>query len=466
MSKPPALSRGWFGWCELEDDAMAMPASTIAAATGQILCEERGVWHDFVLPNGKPLRVLENINLVVKAQEVVALLGPSGCGKSTILRILAGLMRPTRGDVRYHDQPLHGLNPGAAIVFQSFALYPWMTVTENIGAVLKAAGLGRAEVMERTDRVIRLVGLSGFEEAYPRELSGGMKQRIGMARALSVDPEILLMDEPFSQVDALTAESLRAEVLDIWGAKSHSLSSILMVSHDIKEVVYMADRIVILGTNPGRVRTVVDNRLPRPRDYRSPNVLALVDHLYEIITRAEMPDVPVPAPSAGQFLIEPLPEATSSEIIGLLEYLDARGGKEDVFRIASDTNREFGRVITVVKAAELLDFVDTPKRMVILEPTGQRFVKANAIERKTVWREQLLKLRLFRDVYEVIQRQPNQEIDRDFLLETFVINMPQENYETLFNTFIRWARFGELFAYDETTQIISLQREAVEMGGL
>src|SRR5262249_28480917 len=162
------------------------------------------------------------------------------------------------------------------------ALYPWMTVTENIRVVLTAAGLPSAEVAERAERVIRLVGLAGFEEAYPRELSGGMKQRIGMARALSVDPEILLMDEPFSQVDALTAESLRAEVIDIWSAKSRHLSSILMVSHDIKEVVYMADRIVILGANPGRIRTVVKNDLSRPRDYRSPGVLALVDRIHEI----------------------------------------------------------------------------------------------------------------------------------------------------------------------------------------
>ncbi len=434
-----------------------MTTSPAVKPAHQTLCEVRHVWHDFILPSGQTLRVLEDINLAVKDHEVVALLGPSGCGKSTILRILAGLIRPTRGDVLYHGEPLHGLNPGVAIVFQSFALLPWMTVTENIQTVLKAAGLGQAEVVERAERTIRLVGLSGFEEAYPRELSGGMKQRIGMARALSVEPEILLMDEPFSQVDALTAESLRAEVLDIWGTQSRSLSSILMVSHDIKEVVYMADRIVILGTNPGRVRTVVENKLPRPRDYRSPAVLALVDQLHEIITRTEMPDVPAPVAQQALAMIEPLPEATSSEIVGLLEYLDAREGKEDVFRIASDTNREFGRLITVVKAAEMLDFVDTPKRMVVLEPDGLRFVRATAEERKKIWRDQLLKIRLFRDVYEVIKREPSHEIDRELLLETIILNMPQENYEKVFNTFIRWARFGDLLAYDENTEIISLQ---------
>src|SRR5262249_13257061 len=250
------------------------------------------VTHEFMLPNGQPLRVLEDVTLAVGSNEIVALLGPSGCGKSTVLRILAGLIRPTQGDVLDHHEPLRGLNPGVAVVFQSFALYPWMTVTENIQTVLIAARLASAQVKERTRQAIRMVGLSGFEEAYPRELSGGMKQRIGMARALAVDPELLFMDEPFSQVDALTAESLRAEVVDIWSARHSRLSSILMVSHDIKEVVYMADRIIILSANPGRVRTIVANRLPRPRDYKSPEVLALVDHLHDIITGSELPDEP------------------------------------------------------------------------------------------------------------------------------------------------------------------------------
>src|SRR3984957_7239986 len=215
------------------------------------LCEIRGVSHEFALPNKKALKVLEDVGLAVHKSEVVALLGPSGCGKSTILRILAGLIRPTRGEVLYHGAPLEGLNPGAAIVFQSFALLPWMTVAQNIEIVLRAAGKGAEEIRERVASVIRTVGLIGFENSYPRELSGGMKQRVGMARAFSLTPEILFMDEPFSQVDALTAQSLRAEVLDIWAA-SKSGSSILMVSHDIGEVAYMADRIVVLAANPRR----------------------------------------------------------------------------------------------------------------------------------------------------------------------------------------------------------------------
>lgn len=432
--------------------------SAVAEAT-RTLCEARHVSHDFLLPNGQRLRVLENVSVTVSANEVVALLGPSGCGKSTILRMMAGLIKPSEGEILYHDQPLQLLNPGVAIVFQSFALYPWMTVTGNVKVALEAIGLGGREIAERAGHAITRVGLAGFEHAYPRELSGGMKQRVGMARALAVDPEILFMDEPFSQVDALTAESLRAEVLDLWAAKERSLSSILMVSHDIKEVAFMADRIVVLGGAPARVRTVVRNDMPRPRDYRAPELLRLVDRLYEIITGSELPDLPAgagpPKPQTG--LVEPIPAVSAGEIVGLLEYLDVRGGQDDVFRIAAATNREFGRVIMVVKAAEMLDFVDTPKRTVILEPLGKRFVRASADERKAIWREQLLSLALVREIYKSLKRQRKHRVERDFILETIVICMPQENYEQVFETVLGWARFGDLFQYDEATGIISLE---------
>jgi NitT/TauT family transport system ATP-binding protein len=435
--------------------ATLSPAPPETPSPVKALGELSHVYHEFPLPNGKPLLVLEDINLTVQPNEVMALLGPSGCGKSTILRILAGLIEPTRGTVLYHGQALHGLNPGVAIVFQSFALYPWMTVAENVQAVLKARGRSREEIADKTEHVIRMVGLSGFEDAYPRELSGGMKQRIGMARALSVDPEILLMDEPFSQVDALTAESLRAEVLDIWGAKERNLSTILLVSHDIKEVAYMADRIVILGHNPGRVRTVVSNSLPRPRDYRSQQLMGLVDYLHDIITRNEMPDVPPPTPAQAARVYEPLPDVLPSEILGLLEYLDARGGKEDVYRIASDTHREFGQVIMVVRAAEMLDLVDTPKRMVVLDPDGQLILKATGEERQNIWRDHLLRLRLYRDVMDALQREGRHGLDGEFALELMVMNMPQENYERMFRTFIAWGRYGNLFSYDEHTDKIT-----------
>jgi NitT/TauT family transport system ATP-binding protein len=409
-----------------------------------VLCETRHVSHDFKLPNGQPRRVLDDINIAIRSGEVIALLGPSGCGKSTILRVFAGLIQPTQGEVWYHGEPLQGLNPGVAIVFQSLALFPWLTVTQNIRYVLQAAHVAADHVARRAEEAIRKVGLAGYEEAFPRELSGGMKQRVGIARALALDPEILFMDEPFSQVHALTAESLRAEVIEIWSEEGRNPRSILMVSHDIKEAVYMADRIVVLSANPGRVRTIVENPLPRPRDYRSPEFAKLVDQLHDIITGHDMPELP-----AEEMAVEPLPEASASEIVGLLEYLDAHGGKEDVFRIAADTHREFGRVMAVVKAAEMLNFVDTPRRLVVLEPDGRQFVKAEAQERKALWREELLKLRLFREMKEILERAPAHAVDRDFVLEQIILRMPQENYEKIFETFVRWARYGELFAYDE-----------------
>ncbi|MEI7743203.1 MAG: diguanylate cyclase [Chloroflexota bacterium] len=285
------------------------------AAAEAPICQLKGVQKSFDRGTGKPLRVLEDVSLDIRPNEVLCLIGPSGCGKSTILRIFAGLLPPTRGEVRYHGERQQGLNPGVSIVFQGFALYPWMTVEENVRTVLRAKNMPEGDVRKRADRAITLVGLEGFEEAYPRELSGGMKQRVGMARALSTDPELLFMDEPFSQVDALTAEGLRAEILDIWKDRGTNPSSILMVSHDIKEVAYMADRIVVLSANPGRVRTIVENPLSRPRDARSPEFLRLVDQLHDIITSAELPDIHITTlgPSLAPDAVEPLPSAQSAD---------------------------------------------------------------------------------------------------------------------------------------------------------
>jgi NitT/TauT family transport system ATP-binding protein len=434
-----------------------MTAATEAAVqpTTETLCETRNVTHDFVLPNGSKLRVLEDVSVAIKPSEVVALLGPSGSGKSTILRILAGLIRPTQGEVFYRGRQVSGLTPGVGIVFQSFALYPWLTVTENVDVVLHAAGLPIDEIRARCEKVIRTVGLAGFEEAYPRELSGGMKQRLGIARALSINPEILFMDEPFSHVDALTAEGLRAEVIDLWAPKDSNPSSILMVSHDINEVVYMADRIIVLTSHPGRVRTVVNNPLQRPRDQRSPESERLVEYLHEIITGTEMPDLPVSAPARAR--IESLPRTTTSEIIGLLEYLHTHGGIGDIFEMAAETDHEFGHMMAITKAAEMLRLVDTPKQDVVLTAEGRRFVKADTEEQKRIWREQLLKLRLFQDVYGLLTQQPDHAVSADIVRELIILAMPREDYQTIFDTMVRWARFGNLFAYEEDADRLSLQ---------
>ena len=364
-----------------------------------------------------------------------------------------GLAAPIAGETLYHGRPLAGINPGVGFVFQSFALFPWMTVSQNLEAALRPLGIPADEIRARATRVIGIVGLKGFEEAYPRELSGGMKQRVGIARALSLDPEMLFMDEPFGQVDALTAESLRAQVLDIWSATDSNPSSIVMVSHDIKEVVNMADRIVVLGAKPGRVRTIVENTLPRPRDERSSDFGRLVDKLHDIIVGSEMPDTA--APTTAQ--VEPLPSAVASDVVHLVEYLEARGGRDDVFRIASETRREYGELIAAVNAAELLELVDTPHHTVVLETLGRRFARAAETERKEIWRNQLRRLALFKQVEEAILRAPSHRVDADFVRETIVMTLPHEHFDRTFAVFISWARYGDLFAYDEVAQTVQAQ---------
>ncbi|WP_291270953.1 nitrate/sulfonate/bicarbonate ABC transporter ATP-binding protein [Geothrix sp.] len=420
------------------------------------ICELKAVQKSFDRGNGNMLRVLEDINLDIRPNEVLCLIGPSGCGKSTILRIFAGLIDPSKGDVRYHGARLETLNPGVSIVFQGFALYPWMTVEENVRTVLRAKGMPEEEVRSRANRAITLVGLEGFEEAYPRELSGGMKQRVGMARALSVDPEILFMDEPFSQVDALTAEGLRAEILDIWEDAERNPSSILMVSHDIKEVVYMADRIAVLSANPGRVRTIVDNPLPRPRNMRSPEFLRLVDQLHDIITSTELPDIQVTTvePSLEPDVVEPLPSAQSTDILGLMEYLETQGGSSELFQVVAATHVAFEKVLSSVKAAEMLDLVDTPKRMVLLTPLGTRFIRAGMEERKEIWKERLLDLKLFRVIRDMLEFHEG-KLPREEVLAEIHSRLPMENPDLTFETLVAWGRFGELFAYREERGVLT-----------
>ena len=429
---------------------------TVNAETA--ILELRGIQKSFDRGTGKLLRVLEDINLDIRTNEVLCLIGPSGCGKSTIMRIFAGLIEPTKGQVRYRGKKQEGLNPNIAIVFQGFALYPWMTVEANVENVLKAKGLDPAEIKDKTNRAIRMVGLEGFEEAYPRELSGGMKQRVGMARALSVDPEILFMDEPFSQVDALTAEGLRAEILDIWDDRERNPSSILMVSHDIKEVAYMADRIVVLSANPGRIRTIVENTLPRPRNTRSLEFLRLVDQLHDIITSAELPDIQVSTvePSVEADIVEPLPCAQNADMLGLLEFLDAQGGTCDLFQVVAHTHVPFEKVLTTVKGLEMLELVDTPKRSVELTPLGRRFVQAGMDERKLIWRDQLLELKLFRVVQELMDLREG-DLSKEELIQEIAGRLPMEDPELTFETIVAWGRFGELFAYREERGVLTFE---------
>ncbi len=262
----------------------------------------------YLQPNGQTISILESINLELQIGEIIALLGPSGSGKSTLMRIIAGLISPSTGQVFYHNRPLVGLNPGVAIIFQNFALYPWLTVFENVELGLKAKGEPFASRQEKALHMIDVIGLDGFENAYPKELSGGMRQRVGFARALAVEPELLCMDEPFSALDVLTAENLRIELLDLWLEKRIPTKTILIVTHGIEEAVMLADRIIILGRNPGRIRADLPVKLPHYRERKSPEFEALVDQVYRIITNPDQADFsPPPTPFLPKFLLKKNP---------------------------------------------------------------------------------------------------------------------------------------------------------------
>ena len=423
----------------------------------EAIAEIRGVSKSFN-SEGRELLVLRDVSLAVQPGEVVAVLGPSGCGKSTLLRILTGLVESSSGEVLCHGLPLHGLHPGAAVVFQSFALYPWLTVADNVRVGLHRKGLPHDEEQRRVHHIIDLVGLEGFEEAYPKELSGGMKQRVGIARALVGGPELLCMDEPFSALDVLTAESLRSEVYGLWSRAEMGLKSLLLITHLIDEAVFLADRIVIMGAKPGVVREVVINPLPHPREYRDPAFIALVDELHDVITEIHLPDKHPAAP--GVTRMEPLPHAHVTEIVGLLEVVHDHGDRINVFELSDRLGLELGRTIVVVNAAELLGLVDTPKQDVLLTHTGRDFVGGDENTRKRIFHRQLQRIPTFALLVERLRHVPDMRLPAEVVLEDLVMHLPYEPMQQLFDTLVAWGRYGELLGYDADAEIVYLDRES------
>ena len=430
--------------------------------------------HTFMLPSGKPLPVLQDINFTLGEGELVAILGPSGCGKSTLIRIAAGLVRPTRGDVAYRGRRVEEPNPAIALVFQQFALFPWLTVSQNIEQALIPRGLDPAARRKRVADIINLIGLEGFEETYPRELSGGMKQRVGMARALVVEPELLCMDEPFSQVDALTAETLRNEVINLWRDREKYPQSILLVSHDIHEVALMASRILVMAAHPGRLKHLLENPLPYPRDPRSPAYQQLVDRLHGVITGLYLPEEPVVStptalmvePAVGE-TITPIPPVEVREIIGLLEAVNRRGGDVAFFRLIAELGLAFARVLLAVKAAELLGLLETPHDHLVLTPLGRQLLAAPRKARKQLFLTQLLKIPLIRRIRDMLAHSPDHRLPRDVVLEELAIQCPQEDPKRLLRILVNWGRFAELWAYPlthDTPRCLQLNGGAVPHG--
>jgi NitT/TauT family transport system ATP-binding protein len=416
------------------------------------------------------LQVLDHISLAVRTGEVLAILGPSGSGKSTLLRILIGLISPTSGKVLAHGEPLVGIHPGVSLVFQNFALFPWLTVSENIKLALNGLDLNPEAGKDRITRCIDVVGLEGFEGAFPKELSGGMKQRVGIARALARAPELLCMDEPCSALDVFTAESLRSEIYRMWSGGESKLpfqpKSVVIITHNIEEAVFLADRIIVMGARPGRIRTIIQNEVPHPREYQSAAFVKAVQHIHDVITKEQMPDVPAAPPvveAPGQIpQPAPLPSVNIGHIVGLMEIVRDHDGQMDVFNLDQLTDYDFGHTISVVKAGELLGFLDTPKNQVLLTDLGKKFLDGDINVRKEMFRNQLLTLGTFRFVLHLLREAAGHRLNKEIVEEELAIRLTAEDVEKAFNTIVGWGRFGELFGYDASSEELSLDEPVPE----
>jgi NitT/TauT family transport system ATP-binding protein len=426
--------------------------------------ELKKICKTFQLESGTDIKVLEDVNITVGEEEVVALLGPSGSGKSTCLRIMCGLIPATDGEVFSRAQTLVGTNLDVALVFQSFALFPWETVFTNIDMALRPMKLSPAEAKIRIRKAIDLVGLEGFEEAYPRELSGGMKQRVGIARALVMERPVLFLDEPFSALDVLTADTLRSEMVKIFLTKKTATKSMVIVTHNIQEAVLMAKRILVMGTNPGHIRREIVNDLPYPRDDSSMAFRKMVSEIHGLITEALMPDVPPPSTSpsvlARQVVKEPpvetLPNVQIGEVIGLLEVIADEGGAADIFELAHNTGKDFGSTLYLVKAAELLELVDTPKQRIILTDLGRHFVQGDINIRKRMLHELFGHLRIVQMTSNLLRKDETLRLPIEELTERIGEWLPNENPQQIVEALVGWGRFAEYFGYNDDAKELYL----------
>ncbi|MGB9739677.1 nitrate/sulfonate/bicarbonate ABC transporter ATP-binding protein [Chloroflexus sp.] len=394
---------------------------------------------------------IQDINLTIAEGEFVALLGPSGCGKSTLLRIITGLNRPSEGLVRYRGKALEGVNPYATIVFQTFALFPWLTVEENVAVALKARGKDEAEAHRRAVELIDLVGLDGFEQAYPRELSGGMRQKVGIARALAVNPELLCLDEPFSALDVLSAETLRGEVLELWTGGSLKIRAVLMVSHNIEEAVFMADRIVVMDKNPGRIVAEVPVNLPHPRDRKSDAFAALVARVYAVLAGQTQPEAIEYGTEPGQNgQTRLLPAASLTALAGLLEQANATDDERDpLAKLQDELGLDLDQMLPLIEAAELLGFAQVESGNLILTPLGEAFAEASIQTRKEIFASRLRRLPFFRWMLRMIAAADNQSLRWEVLRTALEPEFPPEVAEQQLDIALEWGRYAELFAYND-----------------
>ena len=422
------------------------------------IIEARGLEKSFPQPDGHNVQIIAPLDLSVYPGTIVALLGASGSGKSTLLRMLSGLSQPSSGEVLWHGRPLAEIVPNVAIVFQSFALFPWLTVLENVEAPLVARGMAAPQRRRIALRSISTVGLKGFEDAYPKELSGGMKQRVGFARALSVEPEVLFMDEPFSALDVLTAENLRGELLDLWLENKMGIKTIFIVTHNIEEAVLLADRVIVLGRNPARIRADFRIPLPQPRDRKSPQFVVYVDYIYKVMTTPEA----VPAPPQVGRTVHParyplLPHARPGGIAGLLELLVDSGGTEDLYHLAEKLLMEVDDLFPIVEAATLLGFAELKEGDVNITPAGRAWVEADMDTQRRLFREAALsRILLFQQINKVLHEKSDHSIPLELFRDILDEHQPEEEIQRQLETVLTWGRYCDLFQYDSEEQRLYL----------
>jgi NitT/TauT family transport system ATP-binding protein len=405
------------------------------------------------------LLVLDDVNLDVYDNEIVALLGRSGTGKSTLLRIISGLMRPSEGEITIDGRAIRGPADGLAMVFQSFALFPWLTVLENVEIGLEAQGVPQAARRKRALAAIDLIGLDGFETAYPKELSGGMQQRVGLARALVVDPKVLLMDEPFSALDVLTAETLRTDLLDLWREGRMPIRGIVLVTHNIEEAVLMSDRILVFSSNPGRVIAEIKVNLAQPRNRVDPAFRALVDDIYARMTAktgaAPARDAIFPGTGIGMSL----PSVSTNTLAGLLETLAEPpfNGKADLPLLAERAQMEVDDLFHAAETLQLLRFAEVAEGDLKITDAGRRFVDAGTDERKAQFAQHLVSyIPLAAHIKRVLDERSSHRAPIIRFHDELEDSMSEEEAETTLQTVINWARYAEVLAFDGETGMISL----------
>ena len=397
---------------------------------------------------------VDNVSLTIDEGEFVALLGPSGCGKSTLLRIITGLNQPTEGQVLYEGQPLRGVNPHATIVFQTFALFPWLTVQQNVEVALKARGIPPNLRTVRAIDLLDMVGLDGFETAFPRELSGGMRQKVGFARAMAVEPELLCLDEAFSALDVLSAEALRGELLELWMSGSIPTKAILMVTHNIEEALFMADRVIVMDKQPGRVIADRTIDLPHPRQRKEPRFLEVMDRVYAVLAGQTQPEhIELGAAPGEAGVTRALPFVAIGELSGLLEFLDEMpNDRTDVYRLEQELNLGTDPVLQLTEAAELLGFATISKGDIALTPLGETFAEASILARKEIFATRIRRLPTIKWLLAMLKAADKGWLDRDVVRLALELEFLPEDAARQVEIAIQWGRYAELLAYDDSTE--------------